>query len=87
LHLQNGTIGLNLSTQTLEMLLKRKSHHNHVLVTMVSNLSVLQVIQMMTDDDFLYFHEFEPNTIPNLCSALSIELQKKKEEPSIEKYD
>ena len=69
------------------MLLKRKNHYNHVLVTMVSNLSVLQVIQMMTDDDFLYFSEYEPDTILSLCSALSIELQKNKEQLSVKKPD
>jgi hypothetical protein len=83
LHLQNGTIGLNLNTQVLETLLKRKNHHNHVLVSMVSKLSVLQVMQIMSDDDFSYLMEYEPDTISSLCNALSVELQEAKEDESI----
>ena len=64
------------------MLLKRKNHHNHVLVSMVSKLSVLQVMQIMSDDDFSYLMEYEPNTINALCNSLSIELQEKKEDES-----
>ena len=47
---------------------------------MVSKLSVLQVIQIMSDDDFSYLMEFEPNTINSLCNALSVELQEIKEQ-------
>ena len=65
------------------MLLKRKNHHNHVLVSMVSKLSVLQVMQIMTEDDFMYLMEYEPDTINSLCSALSVELQEAKENESI----
>ncbi len=65
------------------MLLKRKSPHSHVLVTMVSKLSVLQVMQIMSDNDFVYMMEYEPGTIISLCNALSIELQESKENESI----
>ncbi len=64
------------------MLLKRKNHHNHVLVNMVSKLSVLQVMQIMSEDDFTYLMEYEPDTILSLCNALSIELQELKENES-----
>jgi len=47
---------------------------------MVSKLSVLQVMQMMSDDDFIYLIEYEPDTISALCNALSIELQELKED-------
>jgi hypothetical protein len=86
LHLQNGTIGLNLNTQVLETLLKRKNHHNHVLVSMVSKLSVLQVMQIMSDDDFSYLMEYEPDTVESLCNALSIELQEAREEIKDKNY-
>ena len=52
---------------------------------MVSKLSVLQVMQIMSDDDFSYLMEYEPNTISSLCNALSIELQEAREKPK-EKY-
>lgn len=42
---------------------------------MASKLSVLQVMQIMTDDDFSYLMEYEPSTLDALCSSLSIELQ------------
>jgi hypothetical protein len=77
--------GLNQNTQILEKQLKRKNPHNHVLVSMVSKLSVLQVMQIMSDDDFSYLMEFEPDTISSLCNALSIELQEAREKPK-EKY-
>ena len=64
------------------MLLKRKNYHNHVLVSMVSKLSVLQVMQIMTEDDFMYLMEYEPDTVLSLCNALSIELQESKEDES-----
>jgi hypothetical protein len=47
---------------------------------MVSKLSVLQVVQMMSDNDFIYLIEYEPDTISSLCNALSIELQELKED-------
>jgi len=65
------------------MLTKRKNLHNHVLVNMVSKLSVLQVMQIMSDDDFSYLIEYEPDTISSLCNALSVELQEAKEDESI----
>lgn len=68
------------------MLLKRKNHHNHVLVSMVSKLSVLQVMQIMSDDDFSYLMEYEPDTVESLCNALSIELQELKEEVKDKNY-
>ena len=46
---------------------------------MVSKLSVLQVMQIMTEDDFSYLMEYEPDTILSLCNALSIELQEELE--------
>ena len=49
---------------------------------MVSKLSVLQVMQIMSDDDFMYLMEYEPNTVSSLCNALSIELQKSREDES-----
>lgn len=49
---------------------------------MVSKLSVLQVMQIMSDDDFSYLMEYEPDTINALCNSLSIELQEKKEDES-----
>jgi hypothetical protein len=64
------------------MLLKRKNLHNHVLVSMVSKLSVLQVMQIMSDDDFAYLNEYEPYTVVSLCNALSIEIQEAKENES-----
>ena len=64
------------------MLLKRKSHHNHVLVNMVSKISVEQVFQVMSDDDFVYLSKHEPETLYNLCNALSIEIQEAKENES-----
>ena len=47
---------------------------------MVSKLSVLQVMQIMSDDDFSYLMEYEPDTIASLCNALSVELQEIKEQ-------
>ena len=47
---------------------------------MVSKLSVLQFLQMMSDDDFIYLIEYEPDTLSALCNALSIELQELKED-------
>ena len=61
------------------MLSKRKNPHSHVLVTMVSKLSVLQVMQIMSDDDFSYMMENEPETVVSLCNASSIELQEAKQ--------
>ena len=74
--------GLNQNTQILEKQLKRKPPPNHVLVSMVSKLSVLQVMQVMSDDDFSYLMEYEPDTISSLCNALSIELQEAREDES-----
>ena len=74
--------GLNQNTQILEKQLKRKNPHNHVLVSMVSKLSVLQVMQIMSDDDFMYLIEYEPDTVSSLCNALSIELQEAREDES-----
>jgi hypothetical protein len=74
--------GLNQNTQILEKQLKRKNPHNHVLVSMVSKLSVLQVMQIMSDDDFMYLMEYEPDTVSSLCNALSIELQESREDES-----
>ncbi len=37
----------------------------------------------MTEDDFSYLMEYEPDTILSLCNALSIELQEAKEDESI----
>jgi hypothetical protein len=74
--------GLNQNTQILEKQLKRKNPHNHVLVSMVSKLSVLQVMQIMSDDDFMYLIEYEPDTVSSLCNALSIELQESREDES-----
>jgi len=53
---------------------------------MVSKLSVLQVMQIMSDDDFSFLMEYEPNQISSLCNALSIEIQEGKEQPKKEKY-
>ena len=50
---------------------------------MVSKLSVLQVMQVMSDDDFSYMMEYEPRTIMSLCNALSVELQESREDESI----
>ena len=49
---------------------------------MVSKLSVLQFLQMMSDDDFIYLIEYEPDTLSALCNALSIEIQELKENES-----
>ena len=46
---------------------------------MVSKITVNQVFTMMSDDDFAYLMEFEPDTLSSLCNALSIELQEKLE--------
>jgi len=46
---------------------------------MVSKITVNQVFTMMSDDDFAYLMEFEPETLSNLCNALSIELQEELE--------
>ena len=54
---------------------------------MVSKLSVLQVMQIMSDDDFSYLMEYEPHTIESLCNALSIELQEAKEKPKEKEYE
>ncbi len=78
--------GLNQNTQILEKQLKRKNPHNHVLVSMVSKLSVLQVMQIMSDDDFMYLMEYEPDTVTSLCNALSIELQEIREKPKKKEY-
>ena len=50
---------------------------------MVSKITVLQVILMMSDTDFAYMAEYEPNTVTSLCNALSVELQETKEDESI----
>jgi len=49
---------------------------------MVSKLTVEQVFQVMSDDDFAYLNEYEPETLINLCNALSIEYQEKLENES-----
>ena len=46
---------------------------------MVSKITVEQVFNMMSDDDFAYLMEFEPDTLFSLCNGLSIELQENKE--------
>jgi len=46
---------------------------------MVSKITVEQVFNMMSDDDFAYLMEFEPITLYSLCNGLSIELQENKE--------
>jgi hypothetical protein len=46
---------------------------------MVSKITVNQVFGMMSDDDFAYLVEYEPETISSLCNALSIELQEQRE--------
>ena len=53
---------------------------------MVSKLSVLQVMQIMSDDDFMYLMKYEPDTVSSLCNALSIELQEIKEKPKKKEY-
>ena len=50
---------------------------------MVSKLTVEQVFQIMSDDDFAYLNEYEPETLISLCNALSIEYQEKLENESI----
>ena len=49
---------------------------------MVSKITVNQVFGMMSDDDFAYLVEYEPETISSLCNALSIELQERLENES-----
>jgi len=49
---------------------------------MVSKLTVEQVFQVMSDDDFAYLNEYEPETLISLCNALSIEYQEKLENES-----
>lgn len=49
---------------------------------MVSKITVEQVFQIMSDDDFAYLNEYEPETLINLCNGLSIELQEKLENES-----
>jgi len=73
--------GLKLNTQHLE--LKRKKQLPLLIVNMVSRITVNQVFGMMSDDDFAYLVEYEPDTISSLCNALSIELQENKENESI----
>ena len=51
---------------------------------MVSKITVNQVFTMMSDDDFAYLMEYEPETLSSLCNALSIELQEKKEKKQYE---
>ena len=51
---------------------------------MVSKLTVEQVFQVMSEDDFAYLNEYEPETLYSLCNALSIELQEKKEKKQYE---
>ena len=46
---------------------------------MVSKITVNQVFTMMSDDDFAYLMEYEPETLSSLCNALSIELQEELE--------
>ena len=48
-------------------------------MSMVSKITVKQVFNMMSDDDFAYLMEFEPTTLYSLCNGLSIELQENKE--------
>ena len=50
---------------------------------MVSKLTVEQVFQVMSDNDFAYLNEYEPETLISLCNALSIEYQEKKENENI----
>tara|TARA_R110000803_G_scaffold199645_1_gene263760 strand:+ start:89 stop:334 length:246 start_codon:yes stop_codon:yes gene_type:complete len=77
--------GLNQNTHHIGTHRKVKNPHSLGLVSMVSKLSVLQVMQMMTDDDFAFLQEYEPSTLSALCSSLSIELQEKKENIIVEK--
>ena len=49
---------------------------------MVSKLTVEQVFRIMSDDDFAYLNEYEPETLYSLCNALSIEYQEKLENES-----
>ena len=46
---------------------------------MVSKITVNQVFTMMSDDDFAYLMEYEPETLSSLCNALSIEFQEELE--------
>tara|TARA_B110000977_G_C10893073_1_gene422204 strand:+ start:258 stop:422 length:165 start_codon:yes stop_codon:yes gene_type:complete len=46
---------------------------------MVSKLTVLQVLNLMTDEDFSFLQENEPASMLSLCNALSIEIQELKE--------
>lgn len=36
----------------------------------------------MSDNDFAYMMEYEPDTVMSLCNALSVELQESKENES-----
>jgi len=46
---------------------------------MVSKITVFQILNLMTDDDFEFLQENNPSSMLSLCNALSIELQELKE--------
>ena len=46
---------------------------------MVSKISVWQVLNLMSNEDFIFLQENEPTSMKSLCNALSIELQENKE--------
>jgi hypothetical protein len=72
LHLQNGTIGLKHNT--LHSVLKKERYPNQSLVSMGSSFSTYQILQMMSDDDFAYLADYNPESVDNMCISLTIEL-------------
>lgn len=47
---------------------------------MVSNLTMTQAFEMMSDDDLAYITIYEPSAMKSMCNMLSIEYQQELEQ-------
>lgn len=45
---------------------------------MESSFTTYQILQMMSDDDFAYLADYNPESIDNMCVSLTIELLESK---------
>ena len=41
---------------------------------MENSFSTYQILQMMSDDDFAYLADYNPESVDNMCISLTIEL-------------
>ncbi|MEK9716473.1 MAG: hypothetical protein VW394_06905, partial [Candidatus Heimdallarchaeota archaeon] len=64
---------------TLHSVKRNKNKETPHLVNMVNSYTTLQLIQMMTDDDFIYLMETDPYYVESMCISLTIELNSRKQ--------